>query len=74
MKTEQELNVMLREAAGHIDCLSEFICESSARYMAGATQAVVSAGITFAYIHDYLDAYDATDRSAVHTDCASVPK
>lgn len=23
---------------------------------------------------DLLDAYDATDRSAVHTDCASVPK
>lgn len=25
-------------------------------------------------VRDYLDAYDATDRSAVHTDCASVQK
>ena len=27
-----------------------------------------------ACLRDYLDAYDYTDRSAVHTDCASVPK
>lgn len=74
MKTEQDIHAMLREAAEHIDCLRDFVCESSARYMACATQAVVSADKAVAQIYDYLDAYDATDRSAVHTDCASVPK
>jgi hypothetical protein len=74
MKTEQELNAMLRDAAEHIDCLIDFVCESSARHMVGATQAVNSATKSSALIYHYLDAYDYTDRTAVSTDCASVQK
>jgi hypothetical protein len=81
-----EMLDLLIDAADEICCLLEFVGESSARYMVGARESIISARKVENAIYALRgrlqdpvpawqdDAYDATDRTAIHTDCASVQK